>query len=92
MSHLKLAFASRFLFDCPLRFWISPSRKSFLQVFTILGVRAYRQVFRINPDLAVLCVCNHKDPRTLVTPVFEGQALVVRGMDNAVHWIKLSGG
>ena len=65
-----------------LRFWISLSRKSLLQIFPAWENIAYRQVFRINqlsiapsPVLfpwrffptqiyAVLCMCNHKDPRT----------------------------
>ena len=70
-----------------LRFWISPSRKSLLQIFPAWENIAYCQVFRINqlsiapsPVLfpwrffptqiyAVLCVWNHKDPRTLVLSI-----------------------
>ena len=70
-----------------LRFWISPSRKSLLQIFPAWEYIAYRQVFGISqlsiapsPVLfpwrffpthiyAVLCVCNHEDPRTYVLSI-----------------------
>ena len=79
-----------------LRFWISPSRKSLLQIFPAWENIAYCQVFRINqlsiapsPVLfpwrffptqiyAVLCVCNHKDPRTLVLSIGITRFLKVR--------------
>ena len=79
-----------------LRFWISPSRKSLLQIFPAWKYIAYRQVFRTNqlsiapsPVLfpwrffptqiyAVLCVCNHKDPRTLVLSIGITRFLKVR--------------
>ena len=70
-----------------LRFWISPSRKSLVQIFPAWEYVAYHQVFRTNqlsiaPSLVlfpwrffptqiypVLCVWNHKNPRTLVLSI-----------------------
>ena len=83
----KIGFCVSLPFCSLLRFWISPSRKSLLQIFPVWDYIAYRQVFRINqlsiapsPVLfpwrffptqiyAVLCVWNHKDPRTLVLSI-----------------------
>ena len=44
----KIGFCVSLPFCSLLRFWISPSRKSLLQIFPVWEYILYRQVFRIN--------------------------------------------
>ena len=72
MCRMYFGFCVLLRFCFLLRFWISPSRKSLLQIFPAWEYITYRQVLSIG-----------------ITRFFEGQAPVVRRVDNTIHKIKL---